>query len=105
MANPSVGRLVHYIMPNGKHRPAIIVNVNKGNSLEGQVVATIREPVPPTVNLQVFTDCTNDTFDLSEKYSPDFRLAINSGMFWAINVRQDEIDKEIGTWHWQEYVE
>lgn len=89
MASPSVSRSVQYVMPNLRHTAATIVNVGTDEK----------------VNLQVLTDCTNDTFDLSDKYSPDFRMAINSGMFWAINVEHDEITKKVGTWHWCEYVE
>ena len=100
MPSPSVGRWVHYVMPSGRHRPACIVEVNK------KVVAALKEEMPETtVNLQVLTDCTNDSFQLGDKYSPDFKLAINSGMFWAINVSFDPVNMSIGSWHWQEYVE
>ncbi len=39
------GRIVHYVMPNGKHRPAVVVEVWDGKG---------------AVNLQVFTDSMND---------------------------------------------
>ena len=40
------GRMVHFVMPNGAHRPAVIVCVQE----HGQGI----------VNLQVFTDGLND---------------------------------------------
>ncbi len=40
------GRMVHYVLPNGTHRPAVIVQVwDHGTGMS---------------NLQVFTDGTND---------------------------------------------
>jgi hypothetical protein len=40
---PTIGRTVHYVLPNGKHRPAIISEVN-----------------PDTVNLVVFAGAPDD---------------------------------------------
>lgn len=42
--NPTIGRIVHYILDDGQHRPAIIVRVWE----DGRV------------QLQVFTDGSND---------------------------------------------
>ncbi len=41
---PSVGRIVHYVLPSGEHRPAIIVKVWHDT------------PDPGTSNLHVFLD-------------------------------------------------
>lgn len=48
---PSVGRIVHYKLPNGRIRPAIITEVWPGNS---------------RVNLTVFMDGSNDGVALNE---------------------------------------
>jgi hypothetical protein len=87
---PSVGRIVHYILDSGRyqgqHRPAIIVNVWD------------TDPTPESlVQLQVFTDSTNDY------PSGDG----STGIMWRTSVHHDEGDanpKGLGTWHWPEYV-
>ena len=75
--NPSIGRIVHYVLPDGtypgEHRPAIIV----------------RTWSPTTVQLQVFVDGTNDYDDYA-------------GTIWATSVSQDEETKAPRTWHWPE---
>ena len=82
---PSVGRIVHYILPGGphrgEHRPAIIVKVWSD------------DPHPQTaVQLQVFTDCAND--------GPEYA----SGLHWATSVQQaPEHEHRFGTWHWPEH--
>lgn len=73
------GRIVHYVLEDGSHagdhRPAIVVRVwdhEKG-----------------TINLQVFTDGSND----GEQYK--------SGIAWKTSRLYSE-GKEPGTWHWIE---
>jgi len=86
---PSIGRIVHYVLSHGRypgsHRPAIIVNVWDEN---------------PTINslvqLQVFTDCTNDYAKGEGNGS--------TGIMWATSVHYDEAEKKQGTWHWPERV-
>lgn len=80
------GRLVHYVMPDGQHRPAMVVKV--WNKQDGYI------------NLQVFTDGSNDTMipDEWENSKP----AIASGIWWRTSILPDETDKAIGTWHWIE---
>jgi hypothetical protein len=77
LAGLTEGRMVHYVMPDGrsvgKHRPAIIVQVWD----HGTGVA----------NLQVFTDGSNDGSDV--------------GTRWVTSVMYSE-DKTPGTWHWIE---
>ena len=48
--NLVIGRIVHFVMKDGKHRPAIVVQVWE-DSVDGQC------------NLDVFTDGTNDGMD------------------------------------------
>lgn len=71
------GRIVHYVLPSGRskgeHRPAIVVQV-------------WREHEAGLVNLQVFTDFTNDAL---------------AAVWWCTSVHFDA-DKAIGTWHWIE---
>jgi len=73
---PTVGRIVHYVLREGRntgeHRPAIIVRVWTDT----------------TVQLQVFTDKTND--DMTD------------GVIWQTSVMLDDSSEKIGTWHWPE---
>ena len=84
---PSVGRIVHFIMPEssrypGEHRPAIIVKVWD------------TDPKPDSmVQLQVFTDGSNDG---------EF---FKSGLFWATSVTYaDPSENKPYSWHWPEFV-
>lgn len=83
-ANPlsglTEGRIVHFVMPNGEHRPAVIVRVWH-----------VTGPSDGYVNLQVFTDGAND-------YGQE-NLA---GIVWKTSICYDE-NKGVGTWHWIEY--
>ncbi len=69
---PTIGRIVHYVLSLNKHRPAIITHVHNDS----------------IVNLQVFADGLND----SKPYQV--------GLFWESSVEYDEVFKEEGTWHW-----
>ena len=75
---PSVGRIVHYVLKNGQHRPAIVV---RNWADEGVYVKEMG------VNLYVFTDGVNDR--------PEY------GTAWAPSVMFSDA-KEEGTWHWPE---
>lgn len=75
------GRIVHYVMPSGEHRPAIVVHN------WGEVYSD-----PGTVNLTVFTDWTNDRHAMG---------VYDKGLYWATSVKYSE-DKTEGTWHWIE---
>lgn len=79
------GRIVHFVMPNGEHRPAIVVKVWNQDG---------------TANLTVFPDWTNDTHNLPNQFYPVEE--IRRGLFWATSVRFDEAEKKPGTWHWIE---
>jgi hypothetical protein len=49
----TVSRMLHYIMPGGEHRPAVVVKVNDDG----------------TVNLQVFTDVSDQQNNIMWKGS------------------------------------
>lgn len=92
---PTVGRIVHYVMSDGRsagdHRPAIIVRVwGEEQVASGQ----LPESALGTVQLQVFTDGTNDE---------SIDTAYTSGIAWKTSVRHDELAGN-GTWHWPERV-
>lgn len=77
------GRIVHYIMPGGKHRPAIIVNVHDQET--------------GSVNLQVFLDNLNDNAGM------DFNVSQHeAGLRWITSVLPDQDGKQDDTWHWIE---
>jgi hypothetical protein len=70
---PSIGRIVHFVLPSGEHRPAIIVRI-------WDFVPTASS----SVQLQVFTDGSNDGLNYVE---------------WRTSVHQDAETKAPGTWH------
>ena len=76
------GRIVHFVLPDGKnkghHRAAIVIRVFEGG----------------VINLRVFTDFTND-YPAEEYYD-------NAGIVRASSVEFDEEEKLPGTWHWIE---
>lgn len=79
MQPPTVGRIVHYVLERPEPRPpivrpAIIVHVWPGTTTQDGLV-----------QLQVFTDCSNDGFA--------------TGTAWKTSVLYDE-EKKPGTWHW-----
>lgn len=79
------GRIVHYVMPNGEHRPAMVVRVwNVQGSCEGYV------------NLVVIVDGLNDI--KSE------RAGEVTTTQWETSICSDESDKKPRTWHWIERV-
>ncbi len=84
---PSVGRVVHYVMPNGRHRPATIVEVF--------------ENFKDMVNLQVLLDGPNDPSPFSGNPNSNYATAASQ---WCGSVYRDEIDKLVGTYHFPEYV-
>lgn len=73
--NPSVGRIVHFVMKNGDARPAIVVAHFGGDR----------------ANLRVFTDGSNDARNLDESPVPE--------TLWRTSVPFSEEPKP-DTWHW-----
>ncbi len=77
LQKPSIGRIVHYVMPDKQHRPAIIVRV-WGDSDSA------------AVQLQVFTDGRNDE---------------SENVIWKTSVTQDvSEDPQFGTFHFPERI-
>jgi hypothetical protein len=90
------GRIVHYVMPDGKHVPAIVVKVWDTTGSMG------------TSNLQVFTDGSNSLpFTPEEKQQfQNFGMdldAVRHGHIWKTSIMFSEEPKP-GTWHWIEKV-
>ncbi len=88
------GALVHYVMTNGEHRPAIVVRVWR--NLDGTHAGL--PLLEGLVNLQVFTDGANDQ---NPAYSSGMNERVASGLLWATSVRYSD-QHEAGTWHWME---
>lgn len=80
------GRIVHFVLDHGRsmneHRPAMVVKVwGPESGYEDGVV-----------NLNVFTDHTND-------FLPN--TPGSGGLMWKTSVHYSE-EKKTGTWHWIE---
>jgi hypothetical protein len=88
------GRIVHFVMPDGEHRPAIVTKVWDRENQSG------------CSNLNVFTDYTNDWGwnDAEQKALTDAGIKpeeVKHGHFWATS-RMYSADPLPGTWHWIE---
>jgi len=83
------GRIVHYVLNNGEHRPAIVVRVWPDEF----------GPGVPGVNLCVFLDGTNDAraFD-SERTPPP----LSQMTYWVTSAKFDQDTKAPRTVHWIE---
>lgn len=97
------GRMVHFVMPDGTHRPAVVVQVWRVTKEDGS-------NVPPTngcSNLQVFTDGPNDIpYTAEEKkayegFGEAQFEAMRRGVMWFTSVLYSEEPKPY-TWHWIE---
>ncbi len=88
------GRMVHFVMPNGEHRPAIITRVWDRTGSTG------------CANLSVFTDYTNDSGhnaaerNLLADAGIDFSQ-VAGGHIWKTSQMYSE-ERKPGTWHWIE---
>lgn len=82
------GRIVHFVLDEIEHRPAVVVKVWR-----------MPDGSPPEngcCNLQVFTDGSNDRYH--REYLPN---GFESGVAWLTSRLYSE-DKVPGTWHWIE---
>lgn len=80
--DPSLGRIVHYVMLNGEIRPAIIVRV-------WQPIA--HPSCPGMSNLQVYLDGQNDVQAIAVSGPP--ATMWQGSVFYSADMRP-------GTWHW-----
>ena len=93
------GRIVHYVMPDGEHRPAVVVKVWDHEGETG------------TSNLQIITDGPNDVPWGSEGKALEEKFVgcgiklddVRHGHFWRTSVRYSATP-EPETWHWIERV-
>jgi hypothetical protein len=83
------GRIVHFVMPSGEHRPAIVVRVWRDLSGAPEGYS----------NLLVFVDGTNDVKpSLLASPFPEPTTTL-----WETSKHYSD-SKEPGTWHWIEKV-
>ncbi len=114
MKDLTEGRIVHYVMLNGEHRPAFVVRVWRkleqvDPTLDPFVSQEFRE-VPPDngcCQLQVFTDGSNDV-PCNQPYIDQMKTLhgidpkeVAHGHFWKTSVLFSEEPKP-NTWHWIE---
>jgi hypothetical protein len=81
------GRIVHFVLPSGEHRPAIVVRVWRVTQEDG----TRKPPQNGCCQMQVFTDS-----DAESKYNDCL-----PPVMWATSVLYSE-DPKPYTWHWIE---
>lgn len=97
------GRIVHFVMPNGEHRPAIVVRVWRVK-IQTDNEFTLEAPENGCCQLQVFTDGSNDvdqSFGDNMEYSVYKMEEARDGIMWRTSVLYSENPKP-STWHWVE---
>jgi len=92
MQKPTIGRIVHYVLANGEHRPAIIVRVWPGEYGNDEV--------KDGINVQVFLDGGNDT-DAALGMGYTTMDERERGTAWRTSVRYSG-ESVPGSWHWPE---
>lgn len=91
MQAPSIGRIVHYVLQSGEHRPAIVVPTNQTPDHDLQV------------NLQVFLDGPNDSTATNPHVAPALQTWPSTE--WRQNIGySDPAVATCSTWHWPEQV-
>jgi len=80
------GRIVHYVLSNGQHRPAIVVRNWSNPDIPGS---------DGMANLIVFSDGSNDRGVVGGN-------ATDQGLFWATSAHYDAEGCKHHTWHWIE---
>jgi hypothetical protein len=96
---PTIGRQVHYVLGNGQHRAATVVNAFGGSRAN------------LTVHLDQANDFEND-FDpatgqlkrqiVKNNLQPTGAADFGNGTLGVASAQQDEDTKAPGTWHWPE---
>ncbi len=105
MQKPSIGRQVHYVLANGQHRAATVVNTPGGERLN------------LTVHLDGMNDCAAYRRDPGEDAPhpgsgecargliPPGAAILGPGLLTVGSAAPDEETKLPGTWHWPEFVQ
>lgn len=81
------GRVVHYVLRDGQHRPAIVVRDWSNSKVPGS---------DGMVNLIVFSDGYND------RIATMGGTVTDQGIFWATSAHYDPQGDKHHTWHWIE---
>lgn len=93
---PSIGRIVHYVLANGQHRAATVVNAFGGDR------CNLTVHLDQFNDLEVVRDATG--VDIARVYArnnlhPQGSLDLNNGTLAVGSAAQDEGEKKPGTWH------
>lgn len=92
----AIGRIVHFVLPTGEHRPAIIVRTwpDDWSRQHG------------TANLLVWLDGLNDLGSVANQgdWVLGGQLLATAPMLWVSSTHYDATAQESRTWHWPERV-
>ena len=106
-SNPLVGLtegdLVHFVMPDGEHRPAIVVKVWRVRTVTDNG-ETLKAPDNGVCQVQVFTDGYNDVDQWISDGTASHKVileAARSGIMWKTSVLYS-LEPKPNTWHWVE---
>lgn len=87
---PTIGRIVHFVLPSGYHRPATVVAESCSDTGE----------LGEYPNLLVALDGAHDLGE--DSLHRMGATTLNGFHLWATSVQHDEHEKKPGTWHWPE---
>jgi len=96
---PSIGRQVHYVLANGQHRAATVVNAD-----EHDTACTLKVELDP---FKDFDDNGQIRIELAHPEGLFNVRPLHAGFSGGLAVQSavfDEETKRPGTWHWPEMV-
>lgn len=98
---PSIGRIVHYVLKDGQHRMARIVNAWPDSANSG--ICNLR------VDLDPVNDCTIHAptklscgLAVKPELCPPSAVGLIDGTLAAPSAPYDESGTQVGSWHWPE---
>jgi hypothetical protein len=102
----SIGRIVHYVLSDHQHRPAIVVSVAAKDNW-----ATLTVFLDAMTDLQAPSYVVDDVIHQSPmggickiELAPVGSYFGIRGQLHTCSIPQDEESKDAGTWHWPEVV-
>lgn len=103
----SIGRQVHYVLANGEHRAATIVNSWPSSEQNGICNLTIDLDLANDVRPAVMTSegPTEQWGYIWAHLKPEGAFAPAPYLLSAASAKNDEETKAPGTWHWPERTE
>lgn len=102
---PTIGRIVHYVLANGQHRAATVVNCWPSPDPVQASIANLAVSLDGANDLEIHRDETGVGIHrvyVKNNLQPQGSFDLNNGGLSVASAKQDEDTKAPGTWHWPE---